>query len=88
MLLNDAGGRSRTRTGDGAMAKRTTKRDRAAASDPALQPATEASAVSDADIARRAYDLYLSRGCEHGYDLDDWLNAERELRGAQSAVAA
>lgn len=31
--------------------------------------------VIDRDIARRAYDLYLARGCEHGHDVDDWLQA-------------
>lgn len=36
--------------------------------------------VSDHDIAHRAYELYLARGQEHGHDLDDWLQAERELR--------
>ena len=35
--------------------------------------------VSERDIARRAYELYLARGREHGRDLDDWLAAEREL---------
>ena len=32
------------------------------------------------DIARRAFELYLDRGGEHGQDADDWLRAERELR--------
>ena len=32
------------------------------------------------DIARRAYELFCERGAEHGRDLDDWLQAERELR--------
>ena len=32
-----------------------------------------------ADIARRAYELYIERGGEHGRDLDDWLRAELEL---------
>ena len=31
-------------------------------------------------IARRAYELYCERGCEPGRDMDDWLEAERELR--------
>jgi hypothetical protein len=31
------------------------------------------------DVARRAYDLYLSRGREHGHDIEDWLQAEQEL---------
>jgi hypothetical protein len=36
--------------------------------------------VTDSDVARRAYDLYLARGGEHGHDVDDWLQAERELQ--------
>lgn len=28
----------------------------------------------------RAYELYLGRGGEHGHDLDDWLQAESEIR--------
>ena len=36
--------------------------------------------VTEDDIARRAYELYLARGCEDGHDVDDWLQAERELR--------
>lgn len=32
------------------------------------------------DIARRAYQLYEERGGEHGRDLQDWFQAERELR--------
>jgi hypothetical protein len=29
-------------------------------------------------IAHRAYETYLARGADHGHDLDDWLQAERE----------
>ena len=36
--------------------------------------------ATDRDIARRAHDLYLTRGREHGHDVEDWLQAERELR--------
>ena len=32
------------------------------------------------DIARRAYQLYEERGGEHGRDLEDWFQAELELR--------
>jgi len=28
----------------------------------------------------RAYELYLERGQEPGFDLDDWLQAEDEIR--------
>ena len=37
--------------------------------------------VSDEEIRRRAYDIYLERGGQPGCDLDDWLQAEQELRG-------
>lgn len=30
-------------------------------------------------VELRAYDLYLSRGCEHGHDVEDWLRAEALL---------
>ncbi len=36
------------------------------------------------DVAARAYEIFLSRGGEHGHDLDDWTQAERELRPASS----
>ncbi len=34
-------------------------------------------------IARRAYELYLERGGSHGQDWEDWLAAEREIRGSR-----
>ena len=34
----------------------------------------------------KAYELFCSRGCEHGSDLDDWLTAERELSSAEDDV--
>jgi hypothetical protein len=36
--------------------------------------------VAREEIARRAYELFLARGSEHGRDLEDWLRAERELQ--------
>lgn len=32
-----------------------------------------------ARIARRAFEIYEARGGEHGQDLDDWLQAERQI---------
>ena len=32
-------------------------------------------------FARRAYQLYEGRGCLDGFDLQDWLQAEREILG-------
>jgi len=37
-------------------------------------------------IAARAYALYEERGYRQGGDLQDWLDAEREILRRQSAV--
>ena len=37
-----------------------------------------------ARVAERAYDRYLARGAQDGQDLDDWLEAERELASEES----
>ena len=42
--------------------------------------------AQDKGISERAYSLFLSRGGEHGRDLDDWLVAESEMQ-ARSASA-
>jgi len=35
--------------------------------------------ASDVDIAKRAYEKFQARGCVHGFDLQDWTSANREL---------
>ena len=35
---------------------------------------------SGKEIARRAHELYVQRGGEHGKDVEDWVKAEKELR--------
>ncbi len=32
--------------------------------------------------AEIAYERYLSRGAEHGHDLEDWLAAESEMKAS------
>jgi hypothetical protein len=44
--------------------------------------------VTEHEIALRAFELYCDRGHEDGHDLDDWLEAERELRGTAATNAA
>ena len=34
-----------------------------------------------AEIAKRAYEIWLKEGAGQGCDLDHWLRAERELAG-------
>ena len=33
------------------------------------------------EIRNRAFEIHIERGGIHGSDLDDWLQAERELQG-------
>ena len=51
-----------------------------------VQRAAQRPAATAGQIAIRAYDLYLARGCEKGHDLDDWLRAECELNDPTGAV--
>jgi len=30
-------------------------------------------------IAKRAFDLFVARGGQHGYHIQDWLQAEKEV---------
>jgi hypothetical protein len=46
----------------------------------AVEEAIAAPTIAHDQIARRAYDLFEQRGGTHGHDVDDWLQAERELR--------
>jgi hypothetical protein len=40
-------------------------------------------ALREERIRRRAYEMYLKRGAEPGLELEDWLQAERELTNSQ-----
>jgi hypothetical protein len=35
--------------------------------------------ATNEEIALRAYDLFMLRGGSHGFDVQDWLQAEKEL---------
>lgn len=48
------------------------------ASETLPTPAAHRSVSSD-QVARRAYEKWLSRGCPLGDELRDWLDAEQEL---------
>ena len=41
----------------------------------------ERNELSTQEISDRAYELYLQRGSEPGKDVEDWVQAERELKG-------
>ncbi len=38
------------------------------------------SAPTPAEIRQRAFEIHVERGGIHGCDLDDWMQAERELQ--------
>lgn len=59
-----------------------TKRDtsKGTADDSSSQARTTPASSAFHDVARRAYDLYVARGREDGHDVQDWLQAERELQ--------
>ena len=69
------------------MAKAKTDERAAIAADRAPKPTGQPPTADTGNVARRAYELYLARGCEHGHDIDDWLQAERELRGTSTSAA-
>ena len=73
------------------MTTRTNRRsDNVLPMQPGEVPAPTASQpqIEAGDIARRAFEIYCDRGREDGHDVDDWLYAERELRGDDSATTA
>lgn len=35
--------------------------------------------IGPKQISERAYELWLGRGCAHGFHVDDWLEAEKQL---------
>jgi hypothetical protein len=41
--------------------------------------ASVGNSARDEEIKRRAYEIYLARDGQPGGELDDWLQAEREL---------
>ena len=59
------------------------------ASKPSTEPTQPETAVEEEDalphsareqeIRNRAYEIYLQRGGQPGCELEDWLQAEREL---------
>lgn len=54
------------------------KKREAASQAPGPRPAVS-SEERQQQIAQRAYELHIARGKQDGRDLDDWLDAEREI---------
>jgi len=45
-------------------------------------------AIGENEIARRAFEIFCEGGFRHGHDVEDWLQAERELRGSVTTAVA
>ena len=57
-----------------------TKVAAAPAAGPARSASNTAVVPKHEQIAKRAYEIFLARGGAHGRHVDDWTQAERELR--------
>jgi len=53
----------------------------------ATSPGGDGAVPSDEDIAMRAYEKFLARGSEHGFDRDDWAEARSDLMAEARVVS-
>ena len=60
------------------MAERKTTKSAPSATAP--KRGLKTSSVDQTQIEQRAYERYLQRGGSDGHDVEDWLQAEQELR--------
>ena len=54
----------------------------------AARPKSPTAPIPEEHVAQRAFELYCERGCQHGHDIEDWLQAERDVRGNATSSAA
>jgi hypothetical protein len=45
------------------------------------EPASRTAQPSFQDVSRRAFEIWERNGRQHGRDVENWLQAEAELRG-------
>ena len=71
------------------MASKAKHGDRSKAVEPGNETQEQGLSASTREdkIRRRAYELYVERGGEPGRDIEDWLQAERELTADESNAA-
>ncbi|MFL5318601.1 MAG: DUF2934 domain-containing protein [Myxococcaceae bacterium] len=65
------------------MAKSTSKQSQPNGSQPQFSTPSQPQRntfIDRAQTEQRAYELFLARGSQHGHDVEDWLQAEREVR--------
>jgi hypothetical protein len=47
-----------------------------------LAQSTKSNGDLNQKIAEKAYELYVARGCANGHDVEDWIKAEKIVRGS------
>ena len=52
-----------------------------------IRGTTGGSEPTPEQVAERAYQRFVERGSEYGRDVEDWLEAERELRESEGHKA-
>ena len=67
---------------------KTDRKRKAAAPSVGPDPVKDSIRVSETDIAQKAFSYYCERGFQDGSDVEDWLRAERELRGTPPPAPA
>jgi len=87
-LLNEirAIGATTLKDVEGILDKPHRRRSTKVVTPPTVVPDALAATMTDRDIARCAFERYEERGRERGHDIDDWLQAERDLQGALSSI--
>ncbi len=45
------------------------------------EPEPKSATITEEDVRRRAFEIYVERGNTPGDEIDDWLRAEMELKG-------
>ena len=58
---------------------KTSRQSKQPSAEVGREEGSEVNPAREQEIRRRAYEIYLERGEEPGSDLEDWLQAEREL---------
>jgi hypothetical protein len=73
MAMSKTTGKTKTK------AETRTRAVKSEAASVANEVPTSSSVVSKDAVADLAYQLFLQRGGQHGFDVDDWVAAERLL---------
>ena len=74
---------STIRTTSAASPAKTPQTGQMAQSAQTSTPATSTTKPACEHVAKRAYEKWLKRGCVHGHDLQDWVEAEKEVMAEQ-----